>query len=103
MNLPANQVVVVQTVAKAAAKTFIQTFVVTVAPLLLAWIGSQQLALSNAQTGGNVDINFSPLPAILVGGLMAAVAALISAAWNLAKGPTTTTPVTVQPPVFVDK
>lgn len=92
MNVPKSQVVVVQTVAKAAVKTFVQFFVVFTAPLLLAWIGSAQLALQNTQTGGSIDINFNPLASILIGGVLAGCAALISAAWNYFRGPTVTTP-----------
>lgn len=100
--LPDNQVVVVQTILRAAVKTFIQAGVVFIVPPLLAWIGGAQLALSNAQSGGNIDIDLKPLAAIGIGAALAGCAALISATWNWANGPTTTKPVVIQPPAKVD-
>jgi hypothetical protein len=38
-----------------------------------------------------------------VAGGLAALAASLSALWNWSKGPTSDTPVVVQPPVVVDK
>lgn len=102
MQAPTNQVVVVQTILRAAVKTFIQAGIVFIAPPLLAWINGTQLALTNAASGGSIDIDLKPLAAIGIGAVLAGVAALISAAWNWTKGPTTTKPVTAQPPAKVN-
>ena len=86
------QQVVVQTIGKAAAKTFLQAFLAVFVPLFLMWVAGNTAVLTNTQNGGHIDIDFQPVMAAAVAGLLAAAAALISALWNWSKGPTVTTP-----------
>jgi hypothetical protein len=94
---------IVQSVGKAAAKTFLQAFLAVFVPLFLLWATSNTAMLTNEQSGGNIDLDFKPLIAAGTAAAIAGVAALLSAGWNLSKGPTSDTPVVVQPPVVVDK
>jgi protein-S-isoprenylcysteine O-methyltransferase Ste14 len=95
--------VVVQTIGKAAAKTALQAFLAVFVPLFLLWVTGNTAVLTNQQNGGNIDIDFNPVMAAAVAGGLAALAASLSALWNWSKGPTSDTPVVVQPPVVVDK
>lgn len=103
MNIPANQKMVVQSIGKAAAKTALQAFLAVFVPLFLLWVSGNTAVLTNTQNGGNIDIDFKPVAAAAVAGGLAALAAVLSALWNWSKGPTSSQPVTVQPPVVVDK
>ena len=95
--------VIVQSIGKAAAKTFLQAFLAVFVPLFLLWATSNTAVLTNAQSGGNIDLDFKPLIAGATAAVIAGFAALLSAAWNLSKGPTQNQPVVVDPPVVVDK
>jgi hypothetical protein len=103
MKIPANQKMVVQSIGKAAAKTALQAFLAVFVPLFLLWVSGNTAVLTNTQNGGNIDIDFKPVAAAAVAGGLAALAAVLSALWNWSKGPTSNQPVTVQPPVIVDK
>lgn len=103
MNIPANQKMVVQSIGKAAAKTFLQAFLSVFVPLFLLWVTSNTAVLTNEANGGNIDIDFKPVAAAATAALLAAIAAVLSALWNYTKGPTQNTPVVVDPPVVVDR
>jgi hypothetical protein len=94
---------IVQTVGKAAAKTFLQAFLAVFVPLFILWATSNTAMLTNEQSGGNIDIDFKPVAAALIAAAIAGVSSVLSAAWNLSKGPTSQTPVVDSPPVVVDK
>jgi hypothetical protein len=94
---------IVQSVGKAAAKTFIQAFLAVFVPLFLLWATSNTAMLTNEQSGGSIDLDFKPLIAGLTAAAIAGVAAVLSAAWNLSKGPTQNPPVVLDEPVVVDK
>ena len=97
------QKMVVQSIGKAAAKTFLQAFLAVFVPLFLLWVTSNTAVLTNTQNGGNIDLDFKPVMAAAVAACLAAIAAVLSALWNATKGPTSQTPVVVDPPVVVDK
>lgn len=94
MNLTSSQTVVVQSIGKAAAKTALQAFLAVFVPLFLLWVSGNTAVLTNTQNGGNIDIDFKPVMAAAVAGVLAALAATLSALWNWSKGPTVS-----QPPV----
>ena len=102
MNIPGNQKVIVQSIGKAAAKTFLQAFLAVFVPLFLLWATSNTAVLTNQQSGGNIDLDFKPVVAAATAALLAAIAAVLSAVWNWSKGPTSNQPVVVDPPVVVD-
>jgi hypothetical protein len=90
---------IVQSVSKAAAKTFIQAFLAVFVPLFLLWATSNTAILTNEQNGGSIDLDFKPLIAGATAAAIAGVAALLSAGWNLSKGPTVQPPVVINEPV----
>jgi hypothetical protein len=78
------QKTVTQTVAMAAAKTFLQAFLAILAllavPVLTSWAGT-------IQDGGSIEVDLRFWTQVLVAALGAGIAALISAAWNWSKTP----------------
>jgi hypothetical protein len=90
---------IVQSVGKAAAKTFIQAFLAVFVPLFLLWATSNTAILTNEQNGGTIDLDFKPLIAGATAAAIAGVAALLSAGWNLSKGPVAQPPVVINEPV----
>jgi hypothetical protein len=91
---------IIQSIGKAALKTFVQAGVGTVGVFLLAWVAVQTTNISN---GGNVrDIDWTPLLGFLAMFCLAGIAALTSLAMNWSKR-TTQPPVVVNEPVVVDK
>lgn len=66
---------VVQSVAKGAAKTFIQAFLVIFVPLFVAWAAGNTAELSN---GAWLDIDLKPVAAFGLAALLGAAAALLS-------------------------
>ncbi len=74
---------IVQTKARAAAKTFLQAFVGIAGAALLLWLGAQANVVNG---GGDVrDIDFNPLLGILTAGTIAGISALTSLAMNWSK------------------
>jgi len=78
------QVTVTQTIAKAAAKTFLQAalaiLVLLAVPELTGWA-------KDIQDGGTIDIDLHWWGNVLIAALGGGIAALISMAWNWAKTP----------------
>jgi hypothetical protein len=90
---------ILQSVGKAAVKTFLQAFLAVFVPLFLLWATSNTAMLTNEQSGGSIDLDFKPLVAGLTAAAIAGVAAVLSAAWNISKGPTVQPPVVINEPV----
>lgn len=70
---------VVQSVAKGAAKTFIQAFLVIFVPLFLAWATGHTAELTN---GASIDVDLKPLAAFGLAGVLGGSAALLSYVQN---------------------
>ncbi len=79
-----NQKIVTQTVAVAAAKTFLQAFlailVLLAVPVLTGWADT----IGN---GGRIEIDLDFWRQALIAATGAGIAALISIAWNWSKAP----------------
>lgn len=73
---------VTQTVAKAAAKTFLQAFLSVLALLLVPVLTNWAV---NLQNGGDVVIDVDFFQKVLIAATGAGIAALISLAWNWAR------------------
>lgn len=73
---------VTQTVAKAAAKTFLQSFLGVLALLLVPVLTNWAI---NLQNGGDVVIDVQFFQKVLIAAVGAGIAALISLAWNWSK------------------
>lgn len=73
---------VTQTIAKAAAKTFLQAFLAVLALLLVPMLTSWTDAVSN---GGAVTVDTDLIQNVLIAAVGAGIAALISLAWNWSK------------------
>lgn len=73
---------VTQTVAKAAAKTFLQSFLGVLALLLVPVLTNWAV---NLQNGGDVVIDVQFFQKVLIAAVGAGIAALISLAWNWSK------------------
>lgn len=73
---------VTQTVAKAAAKTFLQAFLSVLALLLVPVLTNWTTTLSN---GGTIDIDVDFVSQVAIAAVGAGIAALISLAWNWSK------------------
>lgn len=73
---------ITQTVAKAAAKTFLQAFLAVLAllavPVLTSWAGT-------IRDGGTVEIDLHWWAQVLIAAVGGGIAALISLAWNWSK------------------
>lgn len=73
---------VTQTIAKAAAKTFLQAFLAVLAllavPVLTSWAGT-------IRDGGTVAIDLHWWSQVLIAAVGGGIAALISLAWNWSK------------------
>jgi hypothetical protein len=70
---------VVQSVAKGAAKTFIQAFLAIFVPLFVAWAAGHTAELS---TGAWGDVNLAPVAAFGLAASLAAIAAVFSYVQN---------------------
>lgn len=70
---------VVQSVAKGAAKTFIQAFLVIFVPLFVAWAAGNTAELSN---GSWLEIDLKPVAAFGLAAALGACAALLSYVQN---------------------
>lgn len=99
MNIPGQHKLIVQSVGKAAAKTFVQAFIGVLFLLVVPQLANWYTVVAG---GGTVDIDIKWWANVIISAVGAGVAALISAAWNSLKGPTQETPVVVPPPVVVD-
>lgn len=66
---------VVQSVAKGAAKTFGQAFLIIFVPLFVAWAAGHTAELSS---GTWIDLDLKPVAAFGLAGLLGAGAALLS-------------------------
>ena len=99
MNNPAHKVIV-QSIGKAAAKTFLQAFLGIMALIVVPHLGTW---VTDVQSGGTVDVDLKWWANALLAATGAGIAALISVAWNWSKGPTSQQPIVVAPPVVVDK
>jgi hypothetical protein len=84
MFLNATQKLVTQTVAMAAAKTFLQAFVGVLALLLVPILTNWAVDLQN---GGDIQIETGWFVKVLIAAVGAGIAALISAVWNWSKTP----------------
>jgi hypothetical protein len=82
MFLSATQKLVTQTVAMAAAKTFLQAFVGVLALLLVPILTNWAVDLQN---GGDIQIETGWFVKVLIAAVGAGIAALISAVWNWSK------------------
>lgn len=78
------QIEVTQTVAKAAAKTFLQAFLGVLALLLVPTLTNWAVDLQN---GGDVTVDVQFFTKVLIAATGAGIAALISLAWNWARKP----------------
>ncbi len=76
------QKTVTQTVAKAAAKTFLQAFLGVLALLLAPVLTGWATTLGN---GGDIVVDVDFISKVLIAGVGAGIAALISLAWNWSK------------------
>lgn len=90
---------ILQSVGKAAAKTALQAFLAVFVPLFLLWATSNTAVLTNADAGGSIDLDLKPVMAAAVAGILAAIAATLSAVWNWSKGPVVQPPVVINDPV----
>jgi hypothetical protein len=94
-----SQVLIIQTKAKAAVKTFIQAGIGAVGTLFVAWL----LANYTSIIGGSSvrDIDWSALGAMAAGFCLMGISALASLAMNWAKTPQPP-PVVINEPVVVE-
>ena len=76
------QHLITQSVAKAAAKTFLQAFFSIIALLAVPVLTSWSTTLSD---GGHIEIDVTFLTQVLIAATGAGIAALISLAWNWSK------------------
>lgn len=84
MNVTPDQKIIVQTVAKAAAKTFLQAAIAILALLLVPHLGTW---VTTVQEGGTIDIDIAWWGNVLLAATGGGIAALISAVWNWTRGP----------------
>lgn len=75
---------VTQTIAKAAAKTFLQAFLAVLALLLVPQLTNWAVALQN---GSEIVVDVNLFQQILIAATGAGIAALISLAYNWARKP----------------
>lgn len=75
MNLPADQQLIVQSVAKAAAKTFMQAFLAVLVLLLVPILTRWAVDVSG---GGQIDLDVHFFANILIAAVGGGIAALIS-------------------------
>jgi len=80
---PTNKLVT-QTVAKGAAKTFLQAFIGVLALLLVPTLTNWAVDLQN---GGEIKVDLDWFVKVLIAAVGAGIAALISAVWNWSKSP----------------
>lgn len=73
---------ITQTIAKAAAKTFVQAFIAALAILYVPVLTSWATTVSN---GGRIDIDTNLIANVLIAATGAGIAALISFAQNSLK------------------
>ncbi len=78
------QKLVTQTVAKGAAKTFLQAFIGVLALLLVPMLTNWAVDLQN---GGDIQVDVDWFVKVLIAAVGAGIAALISAVWNWSKSP----------------
>lgn len=76
------QIEVTQTIAKAAAKTFLQAFLSVLALLLVPVLTNWAVDLQN---GGDIVVDVDFFQKVLIAAVGAGIAALISMSWNWAR------------------
>jgi hypothetical protein len=84
MNISPADKLVTQTIAKAAAKTFLQAFIGVLALLLVPTLTNWAVDL---QKGGDIQVDASWFVKVLIAAVGAGIAALISTVWNWSKTP----------------
>jgi hypothetical protein len=94
------QILIVQTKAKAAAKTFVQAGVGAAGTLLLVWLMAEYTDITNGESVS--DIDWKGLAGIAAIFCLMGIAALTSLAMNWAKKPEPP-PVVIDQPVAVDQ
>lgn len=82
MNINPAHKLVTQSVANAAAKTFLQAFIGVLALLLVPTLTNWAVDL---QQGGDIQIDANWFVKVLIAAVGAGIAALISGVWNWSK------------------
>lgn len=89
---------IIQSIGKAALKTFLQAFIGVLVLLAVPTLGNW---VTSVQSGGEVSVDLEWWTKVFIAAVGAGIAALISFIWN-SLNKTTETPVVVDPPAVVE-